>query len=584
MAGELRRQIALLVGLRRTIQSHSESWKRAAGLVLGALAVAATWAAALLASPSARGDVLAVLIALWSIGWILGPILAAGSSVLRPEYFTLLPLERRSLGLGLLASVFVGPPAGLTFLAMLSLAAVGATQSPAAAVAGLLAAVLYTVGLVSLSRAAYAVLGAAMRTQVGVEIAAVQYGLMIAGMIAGWLVVFPAGMAIPVLLESGIPDGAAATVLSLSPVGWPGGAVAAAADADALAWAWRTGALALAAAVLTVVAVALLTPHVGNRTARRRRAPWGSRGVRAGRGLLPATALGAVIGKELRSWVRDPWRSLEVRTALWIAAFLGFFLWLGGLGQIPFLFTFAPWAALAAVMMAGASAANLYGQDGTALWMLAVGSSPQALRADVRGRQVAVAVMFGSITAVAALVLAALSGSWDQLVVVGAGALAMLGVSVGTSALFSVVGASAGVDPAKRRNATDAGENPLILQFAFWASAVLAAPTLALAVMTSLGVPPVQASWWPAALVVVGAVNGALGWWLLGRVALQVLTARLPETFARLRYPGLSLQTGGTGAEQDAAPAWAGALSRSAQKSYLTAREQKEKSLGRGKQ
>lgn len=587
LGGELR----LLVGLRRTIQSHNDSWKKPAGLVFGAIAVALTWVAVLVAEPGARGDVVAVVVAMWSVGWIVGPILASGAGVLRPEYFTLLPLERRRLGLGLLLSVYVGPGAILTLLAMLAIAGWGVTLGPAPAALGLLAAVVFTAGLVAVSRAVYSVLGAAMRTQVGVEIAAIQYGLMISGMIAGWLILLPAGTAIPSLLANGLGGSTAAGVLHALPFGWPGGVVMAMAGADAPGVGWRLGALVIGTALAVVVAVRLLTPHVGNRTARRSRRPLGSRRIAdggAGRDpilALPPTTLGAVVGKELRTWLRDPWRSLEIRTSVWIVVFLAVFLYLGSLGEIPELFTFAPAAALAAAMMVGMSGANLYGQDGTALWMLVVTDSPQARRADVRGRQIAIAVVFAVPAALLAAVLAVLSDGWWLALPVGAGLIAMVGAGVGMSALFSVVGVSAGVDPAKRRNATDAGENPLLLNIGFWLSVTLAAPTLALAVLTVLALPITTAAWWPFALVGVGLLNGGLLAWGLGRVALAVLTARLPETFARLRYPGLRLAGGGTGASaDDGAPAWASALSDAAQKSYLDARAQKEKQQDRSKE
>ncbi|GMA32657.1 hypothetical protein GCM10025875_26490 [Litorihabitans aurantiacus] len=203
-------ELRLLVGLRRTIQSHNDSWKRPLGIALGVVAVAGTWAGVLLAAPGARADVVAVLLGMWAVGWVVGPILASGAGVLRPEYFTLLPLERRRLGLGLLVSVYVGPGALLTLAATLSLVAYGASLGASGgvgAVVGLAAALLFTIGLVAFSRVVYAVLGAAMRTQVGVEIAAVQYGLMIAAMMAGWLVLFPVGLAVPSLLADGLPEG-----------------------------------------------------------------------------------------------------------------------------------------------------------------------------------------------------------------------------------------------------------------------------------------------------------------------------------------------------------------------------------------
>ncbi|MGH4016477.1 MAG: hypothetical protein ACRDSL_21615, partial [Pseudonocardiaceae bacterium] len=185
-----------LIRLRFAIQRHTLGWKRLLGLVLGVAAAAGTWAGTLLAAAGARADVLLLLLAVWLVGWVVGPILTSGASVLRPEYFALLPLDRSRLGAGLLASVFVGVGAAVTTAGMLALvgyaATVGSGPRVAAAVAvGLVGAALLVVFTVALSRTVYALIGAAMRSHVGVEIAAIQYGLLVATLFAGWVVVWP---------------------------------------------------------------------------------------------------------------------------------------------------------------------------------------------------------------------------------------------------------------------------------------------------------------------------------------------------------------------------------------------------------
>jgi len=104
----------------------------------------------------------------------------------------------------------------------------------------------------------------------------------------------------------------------------------------------------------------LLTPYVGNRTARRRGRPLGSRVLTHGR-ILPATPLGAVVGKELRTWWRDPWRNLEVQSSIWFGPFIAAYGMIAGLPQIAGL------AGIAVALMVALSGANLFGQDGTAL-------------------------------------------------------------------------------------------------------------------------------------------------------------------------------------------------------------------------
>lgn len=512
-----------LIRLRFAIQRHTPSWKRRLGLVLGLGAAVQTWLLLPLAQPAARADVLALALAGWLIGWLIGPILTSGAAVLRPEYFALLPLERRKLGSGLLISVFVGVGALVTGLGLLAVVGYAAIGSLLAVPVALIGVALLLVLVVALSRTVYALLGAAMRTRYGVELAAIQYGLLIAGMIAGWTVVVEVVGAVPVFLADGFAGGPAGTVLGLLPSAWPLRAVDAAVAGDLLGVLGWLGALAAAAAAAALVAATLLAPHVGNRTVRRRR--------RRRRTLLPHPSgpVGAVVGKELRIWWRDPWRSLEVRAAIWVGVFVAVFASLGEWPQLAAL------GGLGTALLFGVSAANLYGQDGTALWQLVVAESRQAVRADVRGRQIALLIAFGVPAVLLTVVLVALTGTVDYAVPIGAVLVAALGVGCGLAVVLSVLGVTPGVDPHRRVNPTDAGENSLTQGVAFWLVTLLVAPT---AVMAGLSAFAAWVPWWfGLATVVVALVNGWLAAWFGGALAVGRLQARLPETFGRLRYP-----------------------------------------------
>ncbi|GAA3244019.1 hypothetical protein GCM10017691_49540 [Pseudonocardia petroleophila] len=528
--------VGTLIRLRFAIQRHTPRGKRLLGLGLGIVAVLLTWGVALLAP--AAGDVLLLVLAGWLAGWVVGPVLSSGASVLRPEYFALLPLDRRRLGAGLLASVFVGVGAAVTAggtLALVGYATVVA-EGPAVVAAGaaaVLGAALLLVFVVALSRAVYAVLGAAMRTRLGVEVAAVQYGLLIATLFAGWLLVVPVVGATPAFLRegfAGLPG--AAQVLAGLPSGWPLRAVEAAAAgrwSAALGW---LGLLAAAAGAAVLVAVALLTPHVGPRTARRTRRPWGSR-VLTGSRLLPGTPLGAVVGKELRAWWRDPWRSLEVRSGIWFGVFLAVFGVLAGIPQVAAL------SGVAVALIVALSGANLFGQDGTALWQLVVGQSPAAVRADIRGRQIGLVVALGVPAVLLAVLMALLTGTWALLPAALCVVVAVVLAGSGVAVVMSVVGVTPGVDPHRRVNATDAGENTVAIQVALWATALLVSPTLPLVVLLALDPGPGLAT----AAATTALVNGAAVAWFAGAVAVHRLETHLPETFARLRYPGAGTAT-----------------------------------------
>ncbi|MGP4019320.1 hypothetical protein [Saccharopolyspora sp. 5N708] len=521
-----------LIRLRFAVQRHTLPWKRRLGGALGLVAVAATWGLVALSSAEARSDVVAFVLLAWLVGWLVGPILTSGASVLRPEYFSLLPLPPRRLGFGLLASVFVGVGGVVTGLALTSIIGHAAlAAAPLAVVVAVVGTALYLVLVISLSRIAYALLGAAMRTRLGVEIAAIQYGLLLSTMFAGWLIVWPVLSSMPEFLRHGFGSAPAGDVLGWTPAGWPIRAVDAAANGDLGAAAGWLVLLGCATALSALGAATLLRPFVGNRTSTRRRRPLGSR-VFERRGLLPDGAFGAVVGKELRTWLRDPWRSLELRASLWFGIFLAGYAAIGGLPQLSGL------GGVAVALICAISAANLYGQDGTALWQLVVTDGHDVVRADVRGRQVGVVVAYGLPAAVLAVVLMAISGSFEFAVPVASLIIVLLGVGCGLSVLLSVIAVTPGVDPHRRVNPSDAGENQLVGQLGLYAATVLSAPTAAVAIILMVA-PSVLPPWAPLAALLLALVNGTVVAASLGGLAVAQLRTRLPETFARLRYPGV---------------------------------------------
>jgi ABC-2 type transport system permease protein len=67
-----------------------------------------------------------------------------------------------------------------------------------------------------------------------------------------------------------------------------------------------------------------------------------------------------------------------------------------------------PWAGLAAALIVATGAANVYGDDGTALWLTRM--VPGVERADVRGRQVAWLLVVAPAMVVLTVALTLLSG------------------------------------------------------------------------------------------------------------------------------------------------------------------------------
>lgn len=106
--------------------------------------------------------------------------------------------------------------------------------------------------------------------------------------------------------------------------------------------------------------------------------------------------------KELRTWWRDPLRVQTIAVSL---------PWALGTCLLPLTFgskVLLPWAGPAMALTAVTSSVNLYGQDGTALWLTLV--IPGAERNDVHGRQRAFLFLFGPVVTVAAVALTVLAG------------------------------------------------------------------------------------------------------------------------------------------------------------------------------
>lgn len=515
--------VELLIRLKFTLGRHSHGGARWFTLSVIALGTALTWFLAVTAaSDQVRSGLLMLVLAVWAGSWVLGPTITNGVGVLRSQYFTLLPLDRDRVGAGLLVTMFVGPGALLTLVTAAAVAWHAWASDPAALFLGLLGMLLLVVFMVSLSRLVFRALGAAMHSRIGMEIASVQWGLIVAGLMFGWLAVQPALAAVDGLTRVGI-QGTAATVLSLVPTSWPVLAVdAATAGAWGAAFGWL-GAFAALTLVTVLVTVRLLAPSVASRGVRRRSRPLGSRVFGGGRSFLPDTPLGAVVGKELRQWWRDPWRGLELRSSLYAGLFIGL------LGLISYLPQIAPFSGVVAVLIMGMASSNLYGHDGTALWLTVVGQGRDTHRAEIRGRQIAIALLIVPFAVLMSAVMVLATGEYWAVPFVLTGLVVFLGVTNGLAVLLSVVAVTPGVDPHQRVDANDSGDNQLQVWFSLVAFPVLSAPTVAATVWLGLqGVP------WLA--LPIALANGALVAWLLGRIAYQRLEKRLPETFTRIRY------------------------------------------------
>ncbi|NIK55389.1 hypothetical protein [Kribbella shirazensis] len=507
-----------LAAFRHALEDQfRRSWIVTGGFVGLVLASGTLWLAA-------RGDhdVLVVVLAVWMLGWVVGPLFAGGGDeTLRPEYFTMMPLPPRTLSTGLLVAALAGVAPVISLIALLSLIVV--SGGVAAAVVAVPALLLQLLCFVLASRLAVAVYGVLLQLRSGAVIAALVNAFILAFTAQGWALI--------VAFVSADVQGTVAKAARIAPSGWGLVAVEAAGRGDWLELLAALAGLVVLAVVMLLAWSALLVrrttaTHTG-RTPRR---------------LLAArTPEGAAAAKELRSWTRD--LLYGHRAVFAIAYGLFFCLMPLAIGLKSML----PWAGPAAVVMAGSMAANLYGADGTAYWTTLM--TPGANRPDVRARQRAFLLVFGPSTLLITVLLTWWSGVTSAWPLVLSVLPALLGGAAGLVVACSVYAAVPTTDAHKRSgNPLNSGENEGETMGIVYVMLVLVATTCAPALVVAL-----YFGWWG---VPVGVLSGVLAWWYFGRVAARRLDARGPELLTLLRHGRSPAEQAKKTAGLEALPKW----------------------------
>ena len=418
--------VRVLIALRRTILRNQLARTNPAMLLAGAglvllSAVGTIWLG-LVGYPtvSAGTDVLALVFLLW-VGGRVAQSALAGDAVLRPELFSLLPLSRRRLARSLLVVGLLDPAGVFMAIAFCALIARGARLGAGPAAVAVLAVILSLTLASVLSTIAGAALGPGSRRghDVGTIVTAVALS-----------VVAVAATLLPAL-DTALRRGSMpwlADALRWLPTGWGPVAVQAAARGD---WLGVFGSLT-GLAVLTMAA-AQWWPRVLTRRMDAAARPAHAGGARSGGwSALPRTPVGAVTVKEIRMWVRDPIRL----TCLLIAVIVG-----GAVCAIPRLtggtFLLLPYGGILTAVIAGACACNLYGSDGTSLWLTVM--TPGASRADVRGRQAGWLLVVAPYTVAVTIAFTALSGVHGAWPWVLAALPAILGGAAGLAPFSSLI-------------------------------------------------------------------------------------------------------------------------------------------------
>ena len=511
--------VGVLIRMKWRVLRHSLRGNQGVLTLVGALFGLAAAVVTILVStadfdrPGAGVDVLAGLFLLWTVGWMFGPVVTGGGDeTLRPEFFASLPITSRRLATGLLGAAFVGVPAIATFLAFFGLVLFAAD---AAAVAVAVVVLPLQLGfVVLLSRVVMAGLGAVLSSRRGRDL-----GVLLAALVG------LSGFAVQAALNTVGPalvDGRAqtlSTVLRALPSGWGSVAVDAAARGEWLLALGCVAGLLVVVAGLLVAWGALLVRRTtrvavnAGPTERRTRAGLGHR--------LPATPIGAVAGKELRTWGRDARRRVSLLSMLILGVVIAVLPALSGddTSSLPF-------AGLVVVTMGCLLAGNLYGMDGSALWHTLV--VPGAEAVDVRGRQLAWLLIVGPVTLVLAIVLPGLTNPATYPWVLGL-APALLGGGAGLVVVLSVF---AGYPmPDQKANPFAAGGNAGLARVLQQIGIALLLVVVALPEIAIAWVLPTPLSW---LALPVGVGMGVLCWWWWGGLAQRRLAARGPELLAEV--------------------------------------------------
>ncbi|HZK06246.1 MAG TPA: hypothetical protein VFC82_10460 [Actinomycetaceae bacterium] len=253
--------------------------------------------------------------------------------------------------------------------------------------------------------------------------------------------------------------------------------------------------------------------------------------------------------KELLGWYRDPLRLQDVTLALAYAV---------GTCALPLILDFGgllPFLGVAAVLLGTATSSNLYGTDGTALWMtLAV---PGSERQDVRGRQLAWLIVFGGMGALLTI-LGLLLHPDPALVPWALGAfLASVGAGAGLVVVMSFYALAPSRDRRQARHSPADQSDETGPAFAtLFLSLLLMAPTIGLLLAGQLTGNP----WLLWGGVAAGALTAILSPLLSGAAAARRLTSHGPDLLHRMRSGPVRAVPAGTEASNEPGQTSSGTL------------------------
>ncbi|MDL9979733.1 hypothetical protein [Microbacterium candidum] len=429
------------------------------------------------------------------LGWAFGPVIVSGSDgTVDGERLAPFPFSRRQLMVALTGTGLTGIPGIATTLAALS-SIVLWVRWPAAAASALPMIAISVLTCVLVSRLITTLTTGFSGRRRGREIiGTIVIGLLImtGPILTGVLGLLDAAGDLPARL------GLAGTILGWTPIG-----AAWAVPGDVAAGAWLPALCKLAIAIGTLVALWFVWAWAlqALTSSRPRRA---TKTVKSGAlglfGVMPTGGVGATWARSLTAWVRDP---RYLRQLIFIPLFPALFAFTTGVDGVMF----GASAVLVALILAVGGYADI-SYDGTAF--ASVLSSGVTGRADRWGRALAAASVGVPAIIVIAVAVAAISETWDRLPAVLGGALGLVlvgyGVSAVSSALVVVPVPRAGDSPFKTVPGQTFASGMLVF-VVMGACLVLAAPALILAIIAmATASAPLGAVALLAGVIVGGAV------------------------------------------------------------------------------
>lgn len=451
--------VAVLTALRwrlwRAEFAHARRWVAA---ILGLLSVLPLFLLAMIgvgtlasSAPEYLPHVLSLGAAMLILGWLVAPLVAGGlDDPLAADRFSRTPLRARELQPALLVASIISIPAVLTTLAwvaalILVMLAIGTGRYPAASSGALgmalvAAPICFGLGLflcLAAPRAILTAVGVGGISRRGREL------LSAFGMIAAIAVLYSGLSFLLGSLETADAVDLtnlliyAVAIASWTPLGAP-----AAIPFDLASGAYLIGFARLAIVLVTCVAIwlwwrknldeALITPSSlgsGTRLRGSRRAdlPVVDEGVMK---ILPATPLGAVIGRSVRYWLRD---SRYFISLLLSPIILAFVLYINRENAAMVLGPFA----LFTMVVSMQQLINDLGFDGPAGWHAIIhGLDPKT---SLRGRGIAALLVTVPTILLATLLAATLAGSLEVMPLAAAMIVGAACTVVGVAAMLCVL-------------------------------------------------------------------------------------------------------------------------------------------------